>query len=386
MRKVVALLLSTTLLVASGKYLSPLPLPTLHFISLDPYPCDTSCLQEHWQHEEYFSFLANLTPQTQKEFHDQYVMLANKFPLPPLFAAPTIKIVLIARNYLRPIVTHSTKILLSSLIEKKINFSLTTHYLDSSTPYEDAIEPDAVNVIFATFQDKETLTVLDGTATTIFIPTLNKTFVQNPTLYYGGIDYLSQLKALHTYYDGPTALFYLQDSPLSQTLTHYYQELAPGTKLFALQQSDKNAARYLKNNYALNHVATLFNTPPIKTAMIVAQLTYYQLFPKYKLSTQINFSQELFTLLQPKSRANFIFANAVVHIPPFLAADTALVDENIEFDWLGYALFVGIDNILASKGVPKESQERFVDHQIQYETKLFSSDYYGIHPLAYESF
>ena len=386
MKRVVTLLLSATLLFASGKYLSPLPLPTLHFISLDPYPCDASCLQEHWQNEEYFSFLANLTPQTQEEFRDQYAMLASKLPLPRLFTAPTIKIVLIARNYLRPVVTRSTKALLAYLMEKEADFSLTTRYLDSSTPYEEAIEPGAVNVVFATFNDKEALASLDGTATTVFVPTLNKIFVQNPALWYGGIDYLAQLKALHTYYDGPTALFYLQDSALSQTLTDYYQELAPGTKLFALKHSDKNAARYLRKNYALNRVATLFNTPPIKTAMIVSQMAYYQLAPKYKLSTQINFSHKLFALLQPKTRAGFIFANAIVHIPPTLAADAALIDEDIAFDWLGYALFVGIDNILAARGDDKCATENFVDHQIEYDNVLFASDAYGLHPVDYTSF
>ncbi len=389
MRRVLLLLTALALTLFGGaRYISPLALPKLKVLSLDIYPCDNACLREYWENGEYFSFLAHLTPKNAPEFKNEYATLAAKLPLPQLFAPPKVTIVLIAKKYLRPIVTKSTKTLLAYLIERNIDFTLKTRYVDPQSDYDTAIEQGAINIVFATFQDKDRLASLQPLAT-VYIPTINKRFIPqaSSSIYFGGIDYFAQLRTLHDFYSGKTALFYLEDSPLSQLLTGYYQEIEPQSRLFGLKKSDKNVAKYLRKNYALNHIATLFNTPLIKTAMIASQMNYYNLAPKAKLSTQINLSPKLFALLQPKAREGFVFANAVVHLPLEVAANASLMEIQSDFDWLGYALFVGVDNILASRGMQKSVAENFIDNQIRYDTQLLRMHRYGLRPLeSQESF
>ncbi len=388
MKKLLLIFLSALTLFAGARYLSSLPLPTLKVLSLDIYPCDEDCLREHWARGEYFSFLAHLTPDTAKEFQSEYTTLAAKLPLPKLFAPPKVTIVLIAKEYLRPIVTKSTKTLLAYLMEQEYDFTLKTRYIDRESDYRVGMEPGAINVIFATFNDKESLASLEPLGT-VYIPTINKRFLAeaNDMVYFGGIDYYSQLQALHDRFGGRTALFYLEDSPLSQLLTSYYRQLEPQAILYGLKRSDKNAAHYLRKNYSLRHLAALFNTPLVKTAMIVSQMNYYDITPKTKLSTQINLNPKLFALLQPKARKGFIFANAITHIPSSIEANAALLNVENSYDWLGYALFVGIDNIVASRGMRKVSTESFVDNQIRYDTQLLGMDAYGLRPIeGYESF
>ena len=388
MKKLLLIFLSALTLFAGARYLSSLPLPTLKVLSLDIYPCDEDCLREHWARGEYFSFLAHLTPDKAKEFQNEYTTLAAKLPMPKLFAPPKVTIVLIAKEYLRPIVTKSTKTLLAYLMEQEFDFTLKTRYIDRESDYRVGMEPGAINVIFATFNDKESLASLEPLGT-VYIPTINKHFLTqaHDMLYFGGIDYYAQLQALHDRFGGDTALFYLEDSPLSQLLTSYYQQLEPQAILYGLKKSDKNAAHYIRKNYSLRQRATLFNTPLVKTAMIVSQMNYYNITPKAKLSTQINLSPKLFALLQPKARKGFIFANALTHIPDSIEANAALLDVENSYDWLGYALFVGIDNIVASRGMRKVSSESFVDNQIRYDTQLLGMDAYGLRPIeGYESF
>ncbi|GEM_PF-3090299 len=388
MKKLLLVCLAVATLFAGARHLSPLPLPTLKVLSLDIYPCDEECLREHWKRGEYFSFLAHLTPDRAKEFQSEYTTLAAKLPLPKLFAPPKVTIVLIAKEYLRPIVTKSTKTLLAYLMEQEFDFTLKTRYIDRESDYRVGMEPGAINVIFATFNDKESLASLEPLGT-VYIPTINKRFLTqaHDMLYFGGIDYYAQLQALHDRFGGDTALFYLEDSPLSQLLTSYYQQLEPQAILYGLKKSDKNAAHYIRKNYSLRQRATLFNTPLVKTAMIVSQMNYYNITPKAKLSTQINLSPKLFALLQPKARKGFIFANALTHIPASIEANAALLDVENSYDWLGYALFVGIDNIVASRGMRKVSSESFVDNQIRYDTQLLGMDAYGLRPIeGYESF
>ena len=388
MKKLFLLFLTPLILFAQARYLSSLQLPTLKVLSLDIYSCDEDCLREYWKRGEYFSFLAHLTPDRAKEFQNEYTTLAAKLPLPKLFAPPKVTIVLIAKEYLRPIVTKSTKTLLAYLMEQEYDFTLKTRYIDRESDYREEMEPGAINVIFATFNDKENLASLEPIGT-VYIPTINKRFLTeaNDMVYFGGVDYFTQLQILHEHFGDSTVLFYLEDSPLSQLLTSYYQQLEPQAILYGLKKNDKNAARYLRKNYSLHHRTILFNTPLVKTAMIVSQMNYYNIIPKTKLSTQINLNPKLFALLQPKARKGFIFANAITHIPSSIEANAALLNVENSYDWLGYALFVGIDNIVASRGIRKVASESFVDNQIRYDTQLLGMEAYGLRPIeGYESF
>lgn len=57
---------------ASGKYLSPLPLPNMEVLNVESQKCSTSCLKELLEKEQVFSFIAKIDENNQnKEMIEQ---------------------------------------------------------------------------------------------------------------------------------------------------------------------------------------------------------------------------------------------------------------------------------------------------------------------------
>ena len=60
-------LLAPNLILASGRYPSPLPTPTTEILNLDYNKCSTSCLEDYLKQGLIFSFMANFNEDNQNE-------------------------------------------------------------------------------------------------------------------------------------------------------------------------------------------------------------------------------------------------------------------------------------------------------------------------------
>ena len=373
MRNLIITLICSITLLASGKYLSPLPLPTLTIINLDTYKCDSYCLEEFLQNEQYFSFLAHLNGENIEKFKPQYQNLLSLFHLKPLLPTQEIKIELYCHKKTRTICNHVAKAATSYYLSRQATFSIETKIVDNNISFDTiSYNPEALNILIATYNDSSSLTNLPKNCR-FFIPTLHVSTTQGGNnLYFGGIDYQKQIKELIQLSSGKLAIFYLKNSTLSQYLTQIAQEESDiPTKLYPVDKAYSNLRNYLKNNYELNASSILLNTPPIKTSLILSQLPLYAIDPKMKLSTQINFTPKLFSLIQPNNRKKLYIAHIQPSPTKTIEAYAALLEEDLFYYWINYATIAGLDSFFAiMQNAPKKLPEEFVGNQLQYNTQI----------------
>ena len=380
MRSLIVTLFLSVSLLASGRFLSPLPLPTLTIINLDTYECDSSCLEKFLQNEQYFSFLAHLNSQNIEQFKSQYQHLLTLFHLKSLLPTQEMIIGLYCHQKTSSICNHLAKAITSYYLSRQADFTIQTTIIDNNTTFSSLIyDPQMLNIIIATYNDSQDLPNLEPN-TRFFIPTLHASLVQQKkNLYFAGVDYRAQIAHLLQLNNNPLAIFYLKKSPFSSYLTQLAQESCDKPiKLYSVDSAYGNLKHYLKNNSDLNSSALLLNTPPIKTSLILSQLPLYGIEPPIKLSTQINFTAKLFSLIQPDNRKELYIAHIMPSYPKEIDAYTSLLEENLFYNWINYATLVGIDSFFAAmQNAAKKFKEEFIGNQIQYEIQIYKTTPYG---------
>ena len=390
MRSLVLIALLVVSLMSAGKYLSPLPLPKTYFIDLDIDPCSRSCLRELLANEEYLSFMAKVSPQDIRYFKEEYQRLASLLNAHSIIPTSRVRIALVYHTRLRKYANNALKALTAYLLQSQRNFSIDARSYDKDEGLYDILqEHDADLVILLMSYAKSYL--LDEIPTTkpIFIPTLYKyyTALDNSMLYFGGADYPAQARALEELAPRPKTLFYLKNSYLSKKITEEFNQSAPA-RLYAVDKSVQNLSRYLRSNRSLNETAAVFNTPPVKTALILTQMRLYKIRPAQKLSTQINYNPRLFHLTQTKDRAGLLIATNFSKAPADIYAAALAFDEDLAYEWIGYSSCIGMESLL---DMPKSFSQDFVDNQLRFETnikevKAFSFEEYRRAPENREGF
>ncbi len=388
MRSVILSLVLFCLLFANGKYLSPVPLPKSYFINLDIYPCDNYCLQEHLKNGEIFSFLAKASPNNIQGLQKEYQRFAALFDTPSFLPTQHLRITILSSEVLAPYTNTIIKSLNAYLVRKGISYQIETKIYDQQAQIQESIDQayqSDLIILPLSFDQKEILSTLSSTVP-IFVPTLHKSFVSqtSPLIFFGGADYIDQLDKLLRLTQNKMAIFYLKQSPLSQKLTDYLlQKSNILAKTYPIDKTASNLKGYFKNHYELNHFSIVLNTSLVKTALILSQLTLYDIHPKNKLSTQINYSPKLFTLTQPRDRENFLLASSIDRLDPKAEAMLEAFDLNPSFEWLTYATSVGSDIFFSRLyGFERESNENIEGQQIRYNTKIWKSGKYSFTPIG----
>ncbi|SMC09906.1 hypothetical protein [Nitratiruptor tergarcus] len=373
MRNLLIFFISITVLWASGRYLSPLPLPKTTFINIDTYKCDSYCLANMLQNEEYFSFLAHANKENIENYKDQYITLTKLFHVQPI-TTKHFSIRLVCKKHTTPIANKIMKSLLGYFLQTKQHFNIDLLTMDNNSSFANIPEDkDTITIVLATFDEKEEVSQIDSNSP-LFIPTINKKYINtSKNFYFGGIDYTEQLEKLLHNNQEKLAIFYLERSPLSQLLTTLATEQSmQSTELYAVDNSYANLKNILKDNEELNSSAVLFNTPLITTSLTLSQMRLYDIVPAKKLSTQINFSPKLFKLTQPKDRSNLFIAAISSSIPKDIDALNALFEQDLFYEWLNYVTLCGIDAFLAEHGEKtRVCKENFLDNQLQLHTTIF---------------
>jgi len=185
-------------------------------------------------------------------------------------------------------------------------------------------------------------------------------------LFFGGANYPDQAKALLDLGSSKMSVFYLKNSFLSKKITEEFNTTIP-VRLYPVDKSVKNLSYQLRRNRELNATSAVFNTPLIKTSLILSQMRLYDIRPPKKLSTQINYNPKLFHLTQPKDRSGLLIATNFSKPPMEVYANALTFDENLEYEWIGYSSCIGMENLLDIK---KLFEEVFMDNQLQFRTNI----------------
>jgi hypothetical protein len=244
----------------------------------------------------------------------------------------------------------------------------------------------------------------------IFFPTINKEDMNISTdySYYGGINYKKQLESLMPYSSTPLTVFYdrndLGKQLTAQTKDEYLyafeqnitkdriiftdesgdalsveemQDLnltyadKPIFNSFAIAKRTSNLQSQLDDNHKIQEGSFLLNTPVVKSAMVMSQLTLYDVNVSNILSTQINYNPELLLLTQEKDREKMLIANSINYHNNVLTESNALLQNNIVYDWINYATTIGADffyHLITS--AHREYPQEMIDNQIEYPISI----------------
>jgi hypothetical protein len=360
MKKIVAVLLLFIYLFSDSK-LSPIALPKTYFINLNIYPCYEDCLREQLKKGNIFSFLANYSPNIKdKNLSNEAKKYFAIFNM-PLFIKKKITITIVAdKKIFSPLMKKISQSLASAFILQHQPFNIKTAELNESN-----LSNSNLTIALLTYKQREKLKNLATLNGITFIPTLNKNLIDSndSSLFFGGIDYFAQLQELLNE-TSKLAIFYIPNSYLSNNLTNQAKNLVNESISYEIKSKKSNLKYVLKGNKELNATAILLNTPPVISSLILSQMTYYDIEPPKKLSTQINYSPKIVELTQRKDRENFYVANSISNIPYSFDAIGAIFDINLNFNWVIYATFIGTHKLLH---IENGFKEEFIDNQIQYD-------------------
>jgi len=152
----------------------------------------------------------------------------------------------------------------------------------------------------------------------IYVPTINKKayISHSGNFYFGGIDYEKQIDKLMPHTNGKLAIF-MDKSRLAQKLTQYIQNKSYSGYIYTklITNAKKTNPKYiLKGNSRLQNASIFFNMPLVSTALLASSFSSYNIKPYALLSTQVNYSPLLFSMIQRKDRQNFYIANSIGYV------------------------------------------------------------------------
>jgi len=209
----------------------------------------------------------------------------------------------------------------------------------------------------------------------IYVPTINKKVMisHGGNFYFGGIDYEKQIDKLMPHTNGKLAIF-MDKSRLAQQLTQYIQNKSYNSYIYTklITNAKKTNPKYiLKGNTRLQNASIFFNMPLVSTALLASSFSSYNIKPYALLSTQVNYSPLLFSMIQRKDRQNFYIANSIGYVNSKLNDINQNLGIKIKYEWVPYSASIGVDYILSRYyGVDPTFNEDMRSHQIRYRTKV----------------
>lgn len=398
-RLLLALTLTLGLLHAQGRMISGIPLPKTYVQNLDPYRCDDACLHSLIEHEQVFSFLAQIPePVEDPTLNEQRLIYVSLFNLESgEQGSGGVRIaLLLPEKVIGHYAASTTNSVLTYLLGKNRNFELKTYTIgDESTEALqsglDAIAADRFVYVIAplTQSGARRLAELPLPAQ-FYLPTVNKNDVNtsSQSLYFGGIDYTAQIEALIRESEPPLVIFYDRSTLGSMlkevTVGAYLEQMsareaaddAPqmNAKVYTypIGKHTTNLRSILKGNDKIKKGTFFLNTPLVKSAMIMSQLTLYDVNASRILSTQISYDSMLFDMTQAQDRTEMIVANSIASNNSVLEEENLLMQNDIRYDWINYAATLGADLFYhLSTGTSREFPVPMQGQQMRYPIALY---------------
>jgi len=195
-----------------------------------------------------------------------------------------------------------------------------------------------------------------GTGLNIFFPTIHRNDLDTAAdnIYFGAIDYRAQIDRLTELAHAPMVIMYDQSAQGKKLLKMTEESYRQNAKLdnaakeqkiitYGIDKQTSNLAPYFQSNEKIQSGSFFLNTPLVKSAMILSQLSYYNTDVTNILSTQINYDPLIISMTQKKDREHLYIANSVTVQDDPLVEANAMLSNDIVYDWINYATTVGAD-------------------------------------------
>lgn len=403
---------------AQSFLISAIPLPKTYVLNTDAQDCDNECLYKLIEEERFFSFLAHAKDKIDDPvLNDMLLINTSLFNVERMRQYTELRVaMLLPYRVIGRYAYSTTNAAFAYYLTKNRKFELRTYHVESES-IEDLekvlqqIEEDDFHYVIAplTRNGAHNVANLDLNMH-IFFPTINKSDMNATTdySYYGGINYKKQIESLMPYSSTPLTVFYDKNA-LGKKLTSitkdeylyaFDQNITKDRVIFTdesgealtmqemkdlnLTYADKprfysfpiakrtsNLQNRLDKNSRIQEGSFLLNTPVVKSAMVMSQLTLYDVNVSNVLSTQINYNPELLLLTQTKDREKMLIANSINYHNNVMIESNALLQNNIVYDWINYATTIGADyfyHLITS--AHREYPQEMVNNQIEYPISI----------------
>ena len=408
---------------AQSFLISSIPLPKVYVLNTDPNNCDNDCLRQLVKDELYFSFLAHAKDRIDdQELNDVLLIQTALFNVERMRQYTELKIaMLLPYKIIGRYAYSTTNAAFAYYLTKNKAFELKTYHTETENIDElrevlQKIEDDDFHYVIAplTLKGANNVASLE-LPMHIYFPTINKDDlnVSNDYIYCGAINYKKQIENLMPYSATPLTVFY-DKNPLGKKLTQitkdeylyaFDQNLTKdriiyededGVELtseklkeldlnyadkpifhsFAIAKQTSNLKAQLNENENIQNGSFLLNTPVVKSAMIMSQLTLYDVNSTNILSTQINYNPELLLLTQTKDRKKMLIANSINYHNNIMIESNSLLHNDIVYDWINYATTIGADyfyHMITSSH--REYPQEMINNQVQYPISIVKPTY-----------
>lgn len=276
-------------------------------------------------------------------------------------------------------ILSTPKTILSYLLFSKKNFNLKVYIIDNELDFmiEDALsvaEIDGYDIIIPILTTKSVDTLLHYASNSLalfFLPTINKQdYKYTSNVFFGGIDYKKQIDTLEQLivYDTKETkqnrFVFSTSGNMSVSMFEYINTTYPSIMENYTLGKNNNYAKIFdpdnlfetpssKEKEEIEEVKSIFddsivylNTPILKSSLVLSQARYYEVKPKYFLSTQINYHPLILTLSQFEDRKNMYIANSITSYNTELEDINRVFNNDIRFDWINYSSSIGLDYVL----------------------------------------
>lgn len=180
-----------------------------------------------------------------------------------------------------------------------------------------------------------------------YFPLINKSEVvtENQNFIFGGISYKDQLELLQSFSNDRNTMFYVK-SYLGDKLKTIYEETFSNPGLIKEIERENNNYKTFMKDKRMNGDTIVLNTPIVKTAIILSQLTAFEIEPSKILSTQLNYNPMIVKLTQDRDRKNFYVVSAISQVDDFLEEYANILGADIVYNWVDYSSLVGVNYLL----------------------------------------
>ena len=409
MKHLLLLFLFSVLLPAQSFLISSVPLPKTYVLNTDINECDNTCLHQLIADERYFSFLAHAKDKIDDPVLNDILLITTAlFNVERMRQYTELKIaMLLPYRVIGRYAYSTTNAAFAYYMTKNRAFELKTYHAESEDLKELEkvllrIENDGFHHVIAplTLAGAQNVASLE-LPMHIYFPTIHKNDLNivSDYLYYGGINYQKQISSLMPYASTPLTVFYDENS-LGKKLTEITKEeylhafdanitkdrqpliddeeelgsayaTEPKFYAFPIAKNTSNLQNRLEDNNKIQEGSFLLNTPVVKSAMVMSQLTLYDVNTSSILSTQINYNPELLLLTQAKDRETMLIANSINYHNNIMIESNALLQNNIVYDWINYATMIGADyfyHLITS--AQREYPQEIINNQIEYPISI----------------
>ncbi len=383
------------LAIAKEHIMSPLPAPEQEVMDVEIRKCSKSCLNKLYESEQFFSFASYYRPTKDKTINERYQAVAEELgikALLPLFDSSSglrVALMIPQKNVGRYSVTSSDAIL-AYLIAHGNNFSFKVfdtqnEEVNNLVASYNKISEEEYDLIISILTPRGLENLLQNAdiTTPLFVPTINEKqavkFVPNKNIFFGGIDYESQVNMMVTLAEQKKSaiISFNDDSMIGKMIGAIMQSRTNTAKQEVIdsKKSTNFAPVIAKYKQGIRNSMVMLNTSVIKSGLIIPQMGNARAMPSVFLSTQINYNPSLLTLMPKEDTKKLFVVSAISPIHTRLLLFNEILSADLQYDWVNYATALALD-IFLTQG--NRTNIRFFMESLQGNQVMYNNRFYGV--------